>query len=90
MPDRMKRARDVIWREIDDDVVIIKEDGTELITLNSTAAFIWKQCDGERDAGDIAAMLEEQYTAGFDEIYTDVVAAQTRLENAGLLEKADG
>ena len=86
---RMERVPDIIWRKIDDNVVIVKEDGTELVTLNSTATYIWDKCDGKMNAEDIAAAIEEQFTASFEEIYNDVLAAMNRLEDMGLLKKAD-
>lgn len=86
---KMERAPDVVWRKIDDDAVIIKEDGTELITLNSTAALIWEKCDGVTDVKDITTIMQEQFTTNFEEIYSDVIAVLKRLEDMNLLKRAD-
>ena len=38
---RVSQAKDVIWRHIGDEIVVIKEDGLSLHVLNQTAACIW-------------------------------------------------
>jgi len=86
MPGKIERVPEVIWRKIDDNVVIVKEDGTKLITLNSTAAYIWEKCNGEIDARTIATRLQEQFTASFEEIYDDVLKALKSLEDMGLVK----
>lgn len=87
MSNKIKRVDDVIWREIDGNVVIVKEDGSEIITLNPTAAYIWDKCSGEIDVSEIAAKMQEQFDASFEEIYDDVITAVKRLEDMGLLKK---
>jgi hypothetical protein len=89
MYDKVERVPDVIWRKIDDKVVIIGDQGTELITLNSTAAYIWERCDGTMNANDIAKMMQEQFTASLEEIYDDVIAVLKRLGDKGFLKKSD-
>lgn len=89
MSGKIERDPDAIWRKLDDDVVIVKQDGTKLITLNSTAAYIWEKCNGEMDASAIATELQEKFTASYEKIYEDVVTVVKRLEDMSLLKKAD-
>lgn len=86
MLSKIERVPGVIWRKIDDSVVIVNEDGTKFITLNSTAAYIWEKCNEEMDARLIAKGLQEKFTASFDEIYEDVLTALKSLENLGLIK----
>ena len=86
MPGKITRVPEVIWRKIDNNVVIIKEDGTKLITLNSTAAYIWEKCNGEMDARAIAAKLMENFEASYEEIYDDVLKALKSLDDMGLIK----
>jgi hypothetical protein len=88
MLDKIERDPDVIWRKIDDNVVILSHYSTEpaLITLNSTAAYIWELCDGTMNARDIAMMMQEQFTASYEEIYDDVVTVLNRLADKGFLK----
>ena len=88
MLDRLERDPDVIWRKFDDKVVIISGEGTELITLNSTAAYIWEQCDGTRNAKDIANMMQEQFAAGIEEICDDVTIVLKKLLDKGFLKRS--
>jgi hypothetical protein len=87
MSGKVERDPNVIWRKIDDSVVIIKEDGTKFLTLNNTAAYIWEKCNGEMDAKAIATKLQEQFTVSFEETYDDVLNALKILEDNGLLKK---
>lgn len=89
MFDKIERDPNVIWRKIGDNVVIIREDGTELITLNHTATFIWEKCNGKMNTSAIAAMMQEQFEASLEEIYDDVITALKRLEDMGLLKEVD-
>ena len=86
MSGKVERDPNVIWRKIDDSVVIIKEDGTKLVTLNSTAAYIWEKCNGEMDARTIAAEIQEKFKASYEEVYEDVVTSLKKLEDMGLLQ----
>ena len=63
-------ATDIVWRRIDDNVVVIKQDGRTLCTLNQTAAYIWEMCSGEYRPQDIAAAICEQFEVSKEnEIY---------------------
>ena len=46
----VKRCSDLIFREIDDEVIIISADGRHMHLLNETAGMIWKALEksGER------------------------------------------
>lgn len=85
MDNRIERVSGVIWNSIDDDVVIIGDDGTELVTLNSTAASIWKLSNGDMNARDIATKLQEQFSVDFKDVYNDVIDTINKLGEMGYL-----
>ncbi len=70
--DIVTRSGDVIWRRVDDEVVILNDEGTTLTTLNPTAAVAWEAMDGsvsiERVARCVAARFDEDPARVLDDI----------------------
>lgn len=66
------QAKDVIWRRIGDEIVVIKDDGLSSHVLNKTAAFIWDMCDGNYEIDEICARLCERFEVSYEEACTDV------------------
>ena len=87
---RIVRADDIIWRRIEDEVVLIKDDGLAVHVLNKTAAIIWEMCDGENAIEKIAATLCERFDISPDEAISDVKDTINKLENVGLLKLVEG
>jgi hypothetical protein len=85
---RVVRAENFIWREIDDKIAVIKDDGMAIHVLNKTAARIWELCDGNLGPGEIAAKLCERYDVSFERASADVMKALTILKEKGLLMQA--
>lgn len=81
-------AKDIIWRRIDNEIVIIKDDGLSNHVLNSTAASIWEMCGSGCEVGDIVSGLCERYDVSVDDARADVEDTLARLVEAGLLERA--
>ena len=86
--DKLVWARDIIWRRIDNEIVIIKDDGLSTHVLNSTAASIWEMCGGGCEAGEIVSGLCERYDVAVDDARADVEDALARLVETGLLERS--
>lgn len=53
------RAEGVVVRELPDEVLVYDLDTHKAVCLNSTAAAIWRLCDGRRTAADIRKSLEK-------------------------------
>lgn len=83
------RAEDVIWREIDDDIVAIKDDGRTVHVLNKTAARIWEMCGSDLGPDEIAANLCERYDVSLEQASTDVRNVMAKMVEKGLLKRAD-
>jgi hypothetical protein len=81
----LERVRELVWRKIGDDVMVVSPNSSKMITLNSTASLIWEKCDGVTDARVIAEIIEQRFTVSFEEAYKDVLAVMERLERIGLL-----
>ena len=79
------RADNSIWREIEGNIVVIKDDGTMIYLLNRTAARIWEMCDGNFGPDEMAAKLYERYDVSLEQASADVRKTLTSLMGKGLL-----
>jgi hypothetical protein len=80
------QSKDVIWRRIEDDIVIIKDGGLSTHVLNKTAAFIWEMCDGRSGIDEIAAKICERFEVSYQEAHADVDATIKTLSKASVLK----
>ena len=53
------RAEGVVVRELPDEVLVYDLDTHKAVCLNSTAAAVWRLCDGRRTPADIRKSLEK-------------------------------
>jgi hypothetical protein len=81
----ISRAENIIWREIGDEIAIVRDDGLKLYVLNKTAARIWKMCDGNYNSDEIAARLCESYDVSLEQAKSDVRNALAGMMEKGLL-----
>lgn len=86
MEGRLSRADDLIWREIDNEIVVIKENGLAIHVLNKTAARIWEMCSGDLGPEEIAANLCERYDVSLEKASIDVRNALAKMAEKGLLK----
>lgn len=77
---------DVIWRKIEDKIVIITGDAQAVHVLNKTAAFIWGLCDGTMGINQIVENVCEQFDVSAEAAKTDVVDTLRKFDEMGLLE----
>ena len=55
------RREDLIVEELPNEVLVYDLNTDKAHCLNRTAALIWKNCDGEKTEGDIAALLQQEF-----------------------------
>ena len=89
MEGRLRRADNVICREIDNEIVAIKDDGLTVHVLNKTAARIWEMCDGNLGPDEMAAKLCERYDVSPERASADVRNALAKMMEKGLLRLPD-
>ncbi|MBV9926162.1 MAG: PqqD family protein [Acidobacteria bacterium] len=53
------RAEGVVVRELPEEVLVYDLDTHKAVCLNSTAAMVWRLCDGRRTASEIRRSLEK-------------------------------
>jgi hypothetical protein len=87
MKSPIARNEDIIWRRVEDGVVLIGSDGLVIHVLNKTAARIWELCDGTKGPDEIITDLCEHFDVTPDEVSADVQDTLDRFEGLGLLKK---
>ena len=81
-----KRKKNLAWRKIEDEVVIIDlEKDRQFHELNDTAALIWELCDGETSVSAIAETIAENFEIAPEDAQLEVNEFITLLTEKALL-----
>ena len=83
-----KLAGNFTQAEIDEEIILMRLDTGELLSLTDTAAAIWRLIDGERDRPALVAALQVEFDAGEEEIGRDLDRLIAQLREAGLIAGA--
>lgn len=79
--------KDVLQREVEDELLLYDPKNGETLLLNATAASILDLCDGERDASAIAdAIVSVLDSADADAVLADVQKTLEDLRAKSMLE----
>lgn len=82
---RARRRSELVTRELAGELLIYDRNNNEAHCLNSTAALVWANCDGQTTIAEMARLLEaEMKTPVTDEI---VWFALSQLEKSSLLQE---
>jgi len=81
------KNEDIVWRMIEDKVVVIGKDAMAIHTLNRTASHIWELCDGVNSPDEIAAKLCDRFDVPPEEAIADVRETIGKFEQMGLIER---
>lgn len=79
------RKASLIVKEVDDETLVYDLETDKAHCLNSTAARVWKDCDGQTSVGEIATRLGAEANTAVDE--NVVWLALDQLEKFKLLDK---
>jgi pyrroloquinoline quinone biosynthesis protein D len=71
--------------DIDDEIILMRLDNGELLSLDGTAAAVWRLIDGRRDQSALVEALAEEYIAGRRKIADDVRELLAQLQEARLV-----
>ena len=89
----MKTKKGYTMRSVGSECLLVPEslgyavDFSRMISLNASAAFLWKAVeDKDFDADTLASLLIEEYGIDHDTAQHDVEALLQSWENAGILE----
>lgn len=81
------RRSDLVWREIDGEVVIISPDNKAIHTLNDAGSRIWTLINGDSDVNTITAILCREFDEKEEDIKKDIYEYLNNLKQLNLLEE---
>lgn len=73
--------------DIDDEIILMRLDNGELLTLSDTGAAIWRLIDGTRDREALIAAMAAQYSADEEQLSRDVDDFLGQLREARLIDE---
>ena len=93
--DIFQRPDSVVTREIVGETLLVPISGDladmeNIFALNGTGAFIWARLDGKTRLQSIHDQLCEDFAVESVQAWQDMQILLTELQDAGLVEKADG
>jgi hypothetical protein len=71
---------------LDDELLLYREQGSALVTLNAEASAVWELCDGCRSLAEIEALLAAAFPEAGERIRGDLRTAVAQLVGQGVLE----
>ncbi|MFH0351993.1 MAG: PqqD family protein [Chromatiales bacterium] len=81
------RRSDLLYREVDNEVVVLDRHSEKIHHLNESAAHVWKHCDGRHSPPEIGRSLTEEYGIPFSVAEADVTRTVSDFAMLGLLER---
>lgn len=78
------RVCDLVVQELPDEVLVYDLKSNKAACLNQAAAGVWRECDGTRNVGDIAAIISAKTGVQVDESF--IWLALESLDRSNLLE----
>ena len=79
------RQSGLLWRTVNDEVVILNRETEQVHRLNVTASYIWDLCDGATTPDQIAARMAEVFDGTEHQMIADVHATIAQLRELGLI-----
>ena len=80
------RAKDIPWRIIEGEAIVVEVDKGEIIHLNETAAEIWNVLDGKKTVSDIIKHICRAFEVGEAEAERDSLEFLGQLIDMGIVE----
>ncbi len=89
------RKDDLVIQEVGGEILVYDLKTNKAICLNQTSALVWQNCDGKKDAMDIAREIEKQLGSDVSEDFVWFAVNQLEkenllFENAGTSDKFAG
>ena len=81
------RKPDLLWREVDGEVVILSPDNKHLQVFNNVGSRIWALLDGNRDVAAIASVISAEYQEQCEIVEQDMLEYLEQLKRLDLVEE---
>jgi coenzyme PQQ synthesis protein D (PqqD) len=82
------RTENLVINDLPDETLVYDLSSNEAHCLNKTAAFVWKNCDGTKTAGDISGLIAKEFGSHVPDDF--VWLALDQLNQNGLLADGSG
>lgn len=83
------RSEELVWRVIEDEIVILTSDGREIHTLNKVGGSIWEMADGTMSFDDIASKICDLFDVSLETAREDVIEFAKELSDKNILNIKD-
>lgn len=80
------RDPELVWRELDEELVIVRPSDGQIKVLNGVGAFVWQSLDGRRAVGDLAELVSAEYEISAQEAKSDIEDFLGQLTEGGLVQ----
>ncbi len=78
----------VVWRRVEDSIIVVHLDTNKTYELNRTAGRLWELLDGGSSYGDALATLGAEFEVGDEELRSEASKLISLLLEERLAEKA--
>jgi len=68
-----KRNKEVVWRTLGDDCILLHLDSGIYYTLNEEGRMVWEALDGKNNLAEIRSKMMEQYDVDAETIQKDIM-----------------
>lgn len=82
----MKRD-DIIWRMVDDEVLLLDTCTGDYFCLNESGTRIWALFNENKTVDETAKIISDEYQISFEEAKSDVLELVNNLEESRIIEK---
>ena len=79
------RKPDLLWRNVDGEIVILSTDSRNLQVFNEVGSRIWSLLDGVRTVSAIAEVICTEYGVQRETVERDILAYLEQLKKLGLV-----
>lgn len=85
-----KHEPELIWRTLDDELILVRPSDGQIRVLNQTAAFIWQQIDGEKTVASLVDRICDEFDVKNAEAETDLSELLGQLVKDGFITLTGG
>jgi hypothetical protein len=84
----LRPRRDVRFRVVGDEAVIVRQEEAEVLAVNEVGASVLELLDSRRTVGDVLDALLERYDVDREALASDVARFLSELRDAGVVDEA--
>jgi hypothetical protein len=81
---------DVVWRQVEGEIVLVHLKTNQMYALNPTGARLWELLSEGLDTSDIEATLLAEFDVDAGDVRSEIDRLLRELVDAGLVDRSDG